>query len=227
MSISQNLEAIQDRIKKAENKSKRNSRNITLVVASKYADGKQMKELVAAGAKVIGENREQDLRRKYAIYGTKIDWHFIGHLQRNKVKHVIKIASLIHSVDSSKLIAELEKQLSKIHKKQSILLEVNTASEPSKYGVSPKDVVQLAKDCSHCQFVKLTGLMTMGGMVEHAEDNRKNFRSLKNLAEKIKKKKLAHVSMNHLSMGTTRDFKVAIEEGATLVRIGSAIFHEQ
>ncbi|MBI2009751.1 MAG: YggS family pyridoxal phosphate-dependent enzyme [Candidatus Chisholmbacteria bacterium] len=225
MSIAQNLKQIENRIHKAAKRAGRNPKKITLVVAGKYASDNQMGVLVKAGAKVIGENREQDLRRKNSIYGPKVDWHFIGHLQRNKVKHVIKIAKLIHSVDSVRLIAELENQLSKINKKLPILLEVNTAGETSKFGASPQEVIKLAKQCSQCRFVKLMGLMTMGGMVEHAEDNRKNFRLLKNLAQKIERLKLPHISMKHLSMGTTRDFEIAIEEGATLVRVGSAVFN--
>lgn len=224
MPIAQNFKRVKKRIRESANKVGRNPKAITLVVAGKYASDKQMKELVAAGVKIIGENREQDLRRKFARFGTKVDWHFIGHLQRNKVKHVIKIASLIHSIDSLRLIAELEKQLAKIKKKQPILIEVNTAREVSKFGASPTEVVRLAQECSRCQQVKLMGLMTMGGMVERAEDNRKHFRLLKNLARKIDQQKLPNVSMKHLSMGTTRDFEVAIEEGATLVRVGSAIF---
>lgn len=224
-SIAQNLKRVKKRIREAAKKVGRNPRDITLVVAGKYADDDQMAQLVSSGAKVIGENREQDLRRKYAKFGNKVDWHFIGHLQRNKVKQVIKIASLIHSIDSPRLIAEMEKQLAKINKNQPILLEINTAGEKSKYGASPKEVVKLAKACNRFKHVKLFGLMTMGGMVNKGEDNRKNFNLLKNLARKIESLKLPNVLMTHLSMGTTRDFEVAIEEGATLVRIGSAIFN--
>lgn len=225
MSVATNLKLVTQRIRHAAKESGRNHRNVTLVVAGKYANDREMEELIKTGAKVIGENREQDLRRKHALYGNKVDWHFIGHLQRNKVKRVIKIASLIHSVDSLRLIEELEKQLAKINKKQPILLEVNTAGETSKYGTSPKEVIKLAQECSRCRWVKLIGLMTMGGMVENSEHNRKNFRLLKTLAKKISAEKLPNVSMKHVSMGTTRDFEFAIEEGATLVRVGSAIFN--
>ena len=216
MSIHHNLITIQEGIRKAAERSGRNFPDIKLVVAGKYADAQTLQEAIEAGVKIIGENKAQDLRDKYKILGDQVEWHFIGHLQSNKVKYVAPIVTLIHSLDSEKLVIELEKYLTKINKRLKILIEVNTSGESTKHGVDPQSAAALAAVCKKLSHLELVGLMTMGADVDNPDNNRPHFRSLKKLADQLQ--------LKELSMGTTRDFEVAIEEGATIVRIGSAIF---
>ena len=216
MSIHHNLITIQEGIRKAAERSGRNFPDIKLVVAGKYADAQTLQEAIEAGVKIIGENKAQDLRDKYKILGDQVEWHFIGHLQSNKVKYVAPIVTLIHSLDSEKLVIELEKYLTKINKRLKILIEVNTSGESTKHGISSEQLEPLATVCKKLTHIKLIGLMTMGADVDNPDNNRPHFRSLKKLADQLQ--------LKELSMGTTRDFEVAIEEGATIVRIGSAIF---
>lgn len=223
-SIASNVLEVKQRIAAAAKKPSRNPRDIKLVVAGKYATPMQARQVIKAGVDIIGENREQDLRQKFKIIGNQAHWHFIGHLQRNKVKSVIKMVSMIHSLDSMRLAEELEKRLKQIHKKLPALIEVNTSREKTKHGVAPNEAVSLAQKCSQFKFLKVVGLMTMGALAKDPEANRKHFASLRKLAQKIKNQKIPGVKMKHLSMGTTGDFEVAIEEGATLIRVGSAIF---
>lgn len=224
MKIQENLKAIKLRIKLATKRVGRNPKDIQLVVAGKYADVDTTLQSITAGVKIIGENREQDLRQKFKVIGNQVDWHFIGHLQRNKVKSVIKIVSMIHSVNSLRLANELEKRLAKIDKKLPVLIEVNTSGEKTKHGLPPNKVPNLAKLISNFKHLNLVGLMTMGALASHPEENRKNFKTLANLLKQINQLKLPNISLTQLSIGTTQDFEIAIEEGATLVRVGSAIF---
>lgn len=216
MGIAKNLLSIKKRINKAANRAGRDPQTIRLVIAGKYADIPTLNIAIDVGVKIIGENKAQDLVKKYQEIGDRVDWHFIGHLQTNKIKYVAPIVTLIHSLDSEKLALELEKYLSKINKNLSVLIEVNTSSESSKSGVSVDDLDLLVSTVKSLPHLKLIGLMTMGADVDNPEDNRQNFKLLKQLADKLK--------LSELSMGTTRDFEIAIEEGATMVRIGSAIF---
>ena len=216
MSIHHNLITIQEGIRKAAERSGRNPHDIKLVVAGKYADVSTLQEVINAGVKIIGENKAQDLVKKYQAIGDKVDWHFIGALQTNKIKYVAPVVTMIHSLDSEKLAIELEKYLSRINRSLKVLIEVNTSGESTKHGILPEQLEPLAIVCKKLTHIKLMGLMTMGADVDNPQNNRPNFRSLKELSTKQK--------LAELSMGTTRDFEVAIEEGATIVRIGSAIF---
>ncbi len=215
-SISGNLSILKNGIAIAAKKVGRNPNDVKLVVAGKYADAKTLQSAIDAGVKIIGENRAQDLRDKYKIIGDKVEWHFIGALQTNKIKYVAPVATLIHSIDNERLANELEKYLTKINKTLPVLVEINTSGESTKHGVTPEAAGQLAKVCNQLAHINLIGLMTMGAEVDNPEANRSNFRLLKKIADKL--------ALKELSMGTTRDFEVAIEEGATIVRIGSAIF---
>lgn len=223
MELKFNLKSVNSRIIQAAKRTNRNPQQIHLVVAGKYADIPTTQSAIKAGVKIIGENREQDLRNKFKAIGGKVDWHFIGHLQTNKVKSVINIVSLIHSVDSFKLAQKINQQLSLINQQLPILIEVNTSGEYSKQGINPSKTLSFVKKISQFKHLKLQGLMTMGALVKKPEDNRKNFKLLNNLQQKISTK-FNLKNFNQLSMGTTQDFEVAIEEGATLVRVGSAIF---
>lgn len=200
MSIKTNLETIKARVAEAARSVGRDPKEIKLLVAGKYADIKQLEELIKAGQKLIGENRAQDLSRKYAVIGDQAEWHFIGHLQRNKVKDVVPLVTMLHSLDSIRLADELEKQLGKINKVLPVLIEVNVAGEVTN---------ELVKYCRNLPHLKLKGLMTM---------NRSGFSTLRQLAQ--------NYHLSELSMGTSADFEVAIEEGATMIRLGRIVFSD-
>ncbi len=200
MSITNNLNSIKARVAWAAGKVGRDPKEIKLLVAGKYADVEQLRQLIAAGQKLIGENRAQDLTRKYAVIGDQAEWHFIGHLQRNKVKTVVPIITMLHSLDSIRLADELEKQLTKISKILPVLIEVNVAGEATN---------ELIKYCRSLPHLQLKGLMTM---------NRSGFRALRQLAQ--------NYHLSELSMGTSQDFEVAIGEGATMIRLGRIVFSD-
>ena len=208
MSISTNLKLINQRLIKAADKAGRNPRDIKLLVAGKYADADQLLQLIKAGQVLIGENKAQDLKHKYQVIGDQAEWHFIGHLQRNKVKDVVSLISMLHSLDSLRLANELEKQLQKINKILPVLIEVNVAGEVTKSGISLQALDELVKHCHNLPHLKLKGLMTM---------NQHHFHTLRQLAKSY--------NLPELSMGTSQDFEVAIEEGATIIRLGRIVFY--
>lgn len=201
------LSLIHTRITTAATRAGRDPHDVKLLVAGKYADTDQLLQLIKAGQKLIGENRAQDLTRKYTVIGNQAEWHFIGHLQRNKIRDVVPLISLLHSLDSLRLAEALEKELTKIDKILPVLVEVNTSFEAA---------LQLIKDCQSLPHLNLTGLMTMGAFVTDPEKNRSHFRSLRQLAQTV--------NLPELSMGTSQDFEVAIEEGATIIRLGRIVF---
>jgi len=206
---------------KIEEKVRKNPRDTTIVVAGKNRTIKEIEEVIKAGATIIGENKAQELLEKYYLLKDKVSFHFIGHLQTNKVKYIINKVNLIHSVDSLRLAKEISKQAKKpIH----ILVEVNTTREKNKFGILEENLVDFIIKTSKFNNLQIQGLMTMGVFTKNPENNRKYFRKLKKLAEFIEHKNIPCVEMKHLSMGTSQDFEVAIEEGATIVRIGRSIF---
>ena len=185
-------------------------------------------EAFEAGVSVFCENYVQESREKFnALYTYPISWHFIGHLQTNKAKYVVKIFDLIHSVDSFKLAKELDKQARKNNKVQNVLVQVNIAEEDSKSGIPLQDTLPLIREMSHLENISVRGLMTMPPYFYAPERARPFFRTLRQLGDDIRQADIDGVSMNELSMGMTGDFEVAIQEGATLVRIGTAIFGER
>jgi len=204
-----------------EEKAKKITKDITIVVAGKNRTIKELEEVIKAGATIIGENRAQELLEKYHLLEDKASFHFIGHLQTNKVKDVINKVNLIHSVDSFRLAKEISKQAKK---PISILVEVNTTREKNKFGIPEENLVDFIIKTSKLNNLKIQGLMTMGKFTQNPENNRKYFRKLKKLAELIEHKNIPRVEMKYLSMGTSQDFEVAIEEGANIVRIGRSIF---
>lgn len=225
MTVSHNIKSVREKIAHAAKRAGRNPKDIKIVIAGKYADTKSTLAVIKAGATIIGENREQDLKHKFSRIRHKAQWHFIGHLQRNKVKSVIKIVSMIHSLDRFSLAEELEKQLKSTHKKLQALIEVNTSGEKSKFGVLPNEAIDLSIKCSQFKQLKIVGLMTMGALVKDPEKNRDDFKSLHHLLQKIRSQHFRGANKyKHLSMGTSQDYVVAVEEGATFVRIGRAIF---
>jgi len=178
-----------------------------------------------AGVLTLGENRVQSLLDKYEVLGDKPCWHLIGHLQTNKVKYIADKVSLIHSVESLKLAEEIDKKFRDAKRIAEILVQVNVSGEESKFGITPCDTFTLIEEISRLQNVKVKGLMTMAPLIATPDECRRYFHDLKKLSLDIKDKKYQNVDMQHLSMGMSGDYKEAILEGATIVRVGSALFN--
>jgi len=223
--IAENLKHLRERIATKCVEFKRNPQEIKLVAVSKFFGLDAINEANKLGIADFGENRAQELRDKYELIGDKVTWHFIGTLQRNKVKYAVKAATFIHSVDSATLAEEINIQAQKLNKVQKILLEVKTSSEDSKSGLTTEtEILNLVKHCSTLQNVELVGLMTMAAFTDDTEIIRKSFVELRNLRDKINQNRF---DLRELSMGMTNDYEIAIEEGATMLRIGSAIFGQR
>lgn len=226
--IKSNLEGINARISKAAVACGRDPESVRLVAVSKTVPSERVREAIDAGVTILGENYVQEARDKIdALDSCPVSWHFIGHLQSNKAKIAVKLFDLIHSVDSLKLAAELDKQAKKLNKVQKILVQVNIAQEATKSGLPEQDTPQLIKEISRLENLAIKGLMTMPPYFNAPQRVRPFFKALRKLRDRIKKLQLPAVSLDELSMGMTGDFEVAIEEGATLVRIGTAIFGER
>lgn len=223
--IAENLQHLRKRITTKCDEFKRNPMEIRLIAVSKFFGLDAINEANGQGITDFGENKAQELRDKYEILGDKVTWHFIGTLQRNKVKYAVKAATYIHSVDSSLLADEINSQAQKNNKIQKILLEVKTSSEESKLGLTTDaEILDLAIHCSSLSNLELVGLMTMAPFTDDVEVIRKSFVELRNLRDKINQNGF---DLRELSMGMTNDYEIAIEEGATMLRIGSAIFGQR
>ena len=231
-----NLSSIQQRIADAAVRSNRTPDSIELVVVTKGRSVPEIQTVLAAGTTDIGENRVQEAQQKYTPVNAFVNaairvpthktcrWHLIGHLQRNKVKTALSLFSLIHSVDSLRLLAEIARRSEERSQQTDVLIQVNTTGETSKYGLGADDLLGFMEEAQVYPTVHIAGLMTMGQLSPSPEVNRPAFARLRLLAEKIEAQKFPGVIMRYLSMGMTNDFEVAIEEGANLVRIGRAIF---
>jgi hypothetical protein len=224
MSIRENLERIKEKIRVKSELVGRDPREITLVAVTKTVEADRIEEAIVAGVNIIGESRVQEAKEKYEKVESRVIWHLVGHLQRNKAKDAVKIFDLIHSVDSAELAKEIDKQAKKIGKIQKILVEANVSGEESKYGLNPEGVITFLQEVSGLPNIKVEGLMTMAPFYENPEDCRPCFRKLKELVEEVKAKNIKNVEMTYLSIGMSNDFEVAIEEGSNMVRIGRAIF---
>ena len=225
--IGDNLKEVNEKIEGACQRSQRNRESVTLIAVSKTKPVPLLMEAYEEGCREFGENKVQELVEKYEAMPKDIKWHMIGHLQRNKVKYIVDKAALIHSVDSLKLAEEISKEAVKKQVEVSILIEVNIAGEDTKFGVSPRETEGLVRAVSTLPGIRVKGLMAIAPYVENPEDNRKYFASLKQLSVDINCKNIDNVNMNVLSMGMTGDYMVAVEEGATMVRIGTGIFGER
>lgn len=222
--VSENILKIKQKIWETCQKVGRNPNEITVVAVAKTVPVERIKEAINAGIYDIGENRVQELLEKRNSI-ENVRWHFVGHLQTNKVKHIVDFIHLIHSVDSLKLALEIDKRAGKINRLIDVLIEVNTSGEKTKYGVKPEETIDLIKQISEsCKFIRVKGLMTLAAYSPDPENARPMFKLLKNLSNEIAKLELKNVEMEHLSMGMSNDYWIAIEEGATIVRIGTAIF---
>ena len=219
--IRNNLERTRERIARAAGRSGRPPEAVRLVAISKTFPVHVVEEAIDAGIEDIGENRAQELRDKVAILGERVRWHFVGHLQTNKVRNVIGEIVLLHSVDRYGLAEAVARRARSLGIVQDVLLEVNVAGEPSKYGAEPREAISLASEVAALEGVRVCGLMTMPPMTHDPEDSRAHFRDLAVLRDELVR---SLPEATELSMGMTRDFEVGIEEGATLVRIGEAIF---
>ena len=227
MDLKKRLENVKDRINKAAFKCGRDPESIHLVAVSKTISANRVKEAIMAGVTTLGENYVQEARNKFNVLGTfPVSWHFIGHLQSNKAKYAVRLFDLIHSVDTLKLAHELNQQANKVNKIQDILIQINISKEPSKSGSDIQNAANLIKDIVLLENVSVKGLMAMPPFFNNPEKARPYFIALRDIRDQIQKV-FPGVVLNELSMGMTVDFEVAIEEGATLVRIGTAIFGER
>ena len=222
--IKENLETVRANVHKAIEKSGRNDSDVLLIAVSKTKPFEDMMEAYDAGVRDFGENKVQELVDKYEVMPKEARFHMIGHLQKNKVKYLIGKTCLIHSVDSFDLAKVIQKESEKNNVITDVLIEVNVAKEDTKFGVFKEDLLNLVKEVSTLKNVRIKGLMTIAPFVENPEDNRQYFNELKRLGIDIESQNIDNVSMGTYSMGMTGDYEVAIEEGATMVRVGTGIF---
>ena len=225
--VKENLAEVEKKVLAACERAGRNPDDVTLIAVSKTKPIEMIEEAIEYGKKEFGENKAQEMKQKYEALPKDIVWHFIGHLQTNKVKYVVGRASLIHSVDSLHLAEAIEKESAKKNVISDILIEVNVAGEESKFGLNTEETEELVRSISKLPHIRIKGLMTIAPFVDNPEDNRDIFRSLKELSVDIQSKNIDNVLMDILSMGMTGDYDVAIEEGATHVRVGTGIFGER
>lgn len=227
MSVRQNLKAVNDRIAMAAKRAGRDPASVALVAVTKTVGPERVREAVAAGAAVLGENRVQEAREKIELLGPIARWHLIGTLQKNKAKYAVRLFDLIHSVDSVELARELDRQAARTGKVQDVLIEVNIAGEASKSGAARRDAAALVREAAALPNIRVLGLMAVPPYAEDPEASRPYFRRLRDLRDAIIKETDPEMSLRELSMGMSGDFEVAVEEGATLVRVGTAIFGER
>lgn len=222
--VAENLAQVRKNINESCSKINRDPNEVTLIAVSKTKPVEMLKEAYDAGARVFGENKVQEIVDKYDQMPSDVKWHMIGHLQRNKVKYIVDKVAMIHSVDSLRLAETIEKEAAKKAVIVPILIEVNVAQEESKFGLKPEEVLPLIEQIADFSHIRIKGLMTIAPYVDNAEENREIFRELKKLSVDIAAKNINNVTMSVLSMGMTGDYMVAVQEGATMVRVGTGIF---
>jgi pyridoxal phosphate enzyme (YggS family) len=222
--LQENYREVEAKVRQAAERAGRDPEEITLIAVSKTKPLSDIEELIRIGVTEFGENKPQELRDKFEQVSQPVHFHQIGHLQTNKVKYIIDKAVLIHSVDSMHLAEQIQKEAEKRGLTAEVLIEVNAAEEETKFGVTVEEAPSLVREISTLPNIKIRGLMTIAPFVDDPEENRPVFRRMKQLLLDIKSQNIDNVDMNVLSMGMTNDFEVAIEEGATMVRVGTAIF---
>ncbi|EET61570.1 pyridoxal phosphate enzyme, YggS family [Marvinbryantia formatexigens DSM 14469] len=225
--VTENYRYVRGRIDEACRRAGRDPREVTLIAVSKTKPVSMIEELLPEGVLDFGENKPQELKEKYEVLPKNLRFHMIGHLQRNKVKYVISRACMIHSVDSLRLAETIQEEAAKHQLIMPVLVEVNIAQEESKFGLSAAETPDFVRELSRFPNLCVKGLMTIAPFVENPEDNRVHFRNLYNLFIDIKARNIDNVDMCILSMGMTNDYEVAVEEGATHVRVGTGIFGER
>lgn len=222
-----NLHYVEQKIKEACERAGRSTEEVTLIAVSKTKPVEMLQEVYDAGAREFGENKPQELKDKYPQLPSDIKWHMIGHLQTNKIKYIIERACMIHSIDSLHLAEAVSAEAVKRGLVMPILVEVNVAEEDTKFGIMLHEAEAFIRKISVLPGISVRGLMTIAPFTDNAEENRVHFRSLRKLFIDIKEKNIDNVNMCDLSMGMTGDYEVAIEEGATMVRVGTGIFGER
>ena len=225
--IKENLEVVEKNIANACERAGRDRSEVTLIAVSKTKPVSDIRQAMDCGITDFGENKVQEIRDKTGEIKEPLNWHMIGHLQANKVKYLPGKVCMIHSVDNVKLAGEIEKQFGKNDLTADVLIEVNMAGEDTKFGLAPDDVADFVKEIAPLSHLKIRGLMTIAPYTDDPESNRQYFKGLRNLKEEINSLKIPGVVMDTLSMGMTGDYMVAIEEGATFVRVGTGIFGER
>ncbi|WP_405083053.1 YggS family pyridoxal phosphate-dependent enzyme [Paenibacillus chitinolyticus] len=227
--VEENLKTVRRQMELACQASGRKLEDVKLLLATKTVPLDKLQMAVQAGETLFGENRAQELRDKFPLMQqyNQVEWHFIGHLQTNKVKDVVKYVTLIHSVDRLKLGQALHNQLVKVNKTMDILVQINTSYEESKFGASPETALELVEQLSRFETLNVKGLMTIGKLNAANDETRHCFRLLKSIQTQIREKKIPRVEIDNLSMGMSGDFRVAIEEGATIIRIGTSVFGQR
>jgi PLP dependent protein len=226
--LKENVEIVKNRIRELCFRCGRKPEDVLLLGVSKTFGVDRIQEAVSAGLFDLGENYAQELLEKRTrLNDDRIRWHFIGHLQSNKVKYIAEYVHLIHSVDDERLAEEIQKRAERHGRFIDVLVEVHTTDEATKYGVPPEQTLELVKRISRFDRVRVQGLMTMGPFSDDPNDSRPSFRQLAEIGAQIAREGIDNVSMRHLSMGMSHDYNVAIEEGATIVRIGTAIFGQR
>jgi PLP dependent protein len=227
MSLADNLNNVQKKIIEAAKMSQNPDRQIEVVAVTKTIPVNRMREILSLGVSHLGENKVQELVNKIGEIDSDVSWHMIGHLQRNKVKYIVDKVSLIHSVDSIPLLNEINRRAADINREIQCLIQVNVSGEVSKFGLEPAEVLPILRAAEAMPFIKIKGLMTMAPFHEDPEQSRDCFKRLHELYQTSKENKLHQVEMEILSMGMSNDFEIAVEEGSTMVRIGSALFGER
>ena len=222
--LKEQLQDVEQKIQAACDRAGRDRSEVTLIAVSKTKPVPVLQEAYDLGVRIYGENKVQELTEKYEVLPDDIHWHLIGHLQTNKVKYIIDKAELIHSVDSMKLAETIEKEAAKKNITARILIEVNVAEEESKFGLHVDEVIPFISEIAKFPHIKVCGLMTIAPFVENPEENRPIFAKLRKLSVDIMNKNIDNVNVSILSMGMTNDYQVAIEEGATMVRVGTGNF---
>lgn len=225
--VTENLRQVEEKIAKACERSGRKREEVTLIAVSKTKPVEMIEEAMEAGILIFGENKVQEIIKKEAVLPKEIEWHLIGHLQRNKVKQIVGKTAMIHSVDSLRLAEQIQKEYEKAGETARILVEVNVAREESKFGLMPEETEEIVRKIAKMPNIKVCGLMTIAPYTDNPEDNRVHFQNLRKLLVDINAKNIDNISMKELSMGMTGDYEVAVEEGATFVRVGTGIFGER
>lgn len=225
--IRDNLESVEKNIAAACERAHRDRSDVTLIAVSKTKPVSDIRQVMECGITVFGENKVQEIQQKTEEITEPLSWHMIGHLQANKVKYLPGKVCMIHSVDNVKLANEIEKQFAKHDLKIDVLIEVNMAHEDTKFGLSPDDAPAFIKEISNLSHLNVRGLMTIAPYTDDPESNRQYFRGLRELMQNINNMNILPAKMDTLSMGMTGDYEVAIEEGATFVRVGTGIFGER
>lgn len=222
--LTENYRDVNEKVKASCVRASRKPEDVTLIAVSKTKPAEDIATLYDYGVRDFGENKVQELTEKYELLPKDIRWHLIGHLQTNKVKYIVDKVYLIHSVDSVKLAEQIEKEAEKKGVTVNILIQVNVANEDTKFGLDTEETMKNIEAIAKLPHIRIKGLMTIAPFVENGEENRKYFNELKQLSVDIQKKNIDNVCMDMLSMGMSGDFETAIEEGATLVRVGTSIF---